>query len=1263
MNLRAFWKRFTFSQFTPVIEIGRQRTLMFEDLPELHPWFDPREVPTEFKTISTASIWSFLFGTLKASGPLYRQMVLSALGAMSLNLCIPLLVRVFLNFIQQAAQRHENLGTGILVACLLVIMSILYATLLQHYFYVMLGHTQRVVCGLNLRIFDHSLALRRDARQRYPVGDVVNFMGTDTDATSEFGFAICDFSTAVITIVFAATMLFHIVGISAIPALGMLALLAPLTHWIGRRFVRIDDEILTYRDRRVSFMSQILSGIRIVKYFGWEERLCQNIDSIRKKELGARKKLAVNAAIAALIYMSGSILVALFTFAFHLYRGLPLDASTVFSCMALFAILESPFGHLSEYIGTISGARASGERIRRFLNEPVFAESELLKIRASSAMPSSVGLKLTSFKAAAGPKMPEILRGLTCDIEAGKALAVIGAVGSGKSALLLSILGELSSSEGELRFINQNGRAGRADFSLGYVPQEAFIQNATIRDNIVFGGNHEAKDHDVHKSLWVSAFENDLVQFTSGLGTEIGEHGVNLSGGQKQRLGLARAHFQQPDLILLDDPFAAVDVNTEQMILNRLIFGEWRDKTRIIVTHRLESLPRFDRILFLSDGEISAQGSFADLYENNEAFRKFIQRSDSGAHLAAGISASANPTPPLAINAPATADGRFTIEEDQEAGKVNIGLYASYIKNLAGRSAQLRRIMIPLVLAFVTLAVIVPLLQNIYLAKWMDGNLLGTSRHNLYFYGALGLCGMMLGVGWQLFISFRSLVGGKKLHDEALKSTLATPIRFFDTTPAGRILNRFARDVDSVERELVWAFDQTLRAGMAAALALLALAWILPVLILTGIPMILSYLRLQRDYRTVSREAQRYTSVTRSPRFALFKEALTGLESIRAHGAQNYFRTKYLEALRNNQRAFHGMVAMNRWFSVRIPILGGLVSAAVIVSLLVAGWKGWILAGTAGMSLIYAIRFWENANWSIRSFSVVESKMIAVERLSSYGLLPQEPQTTRAPALLSSKPWPVEGEIAFNRVTARYAASLPPVLREVSFHLPAGSKLGILGRTGAGKSTILQALFRFIEIESGAIEIDRTDIACIPLGRLRSAISIIPQDPTLFKGSLRENLDRFGQFSDDQIWQALSRVRLAGLIAANPSGLSMELVENGHNLSQGQRQLVCFARALLLNTSIILLDEATANVDIQTDSIIQATIREEFKTKTMIVIAHRLETISDCDFLMYLDHGKVSRWIDQRQGYKSKEEMETLIGNGITDLARSMDKPTYPDLS
>ena len=968
-------------------------------------------------------------------------------------------------------------------------------------------------------------------------------------------------------------------------------------------------------------VSQILSGIRIVKYFAWVDAMLREVSWIRQREIHQRVRLAITVGVSVLLYTGVSTIICVATFGTHILLGHSLDAPTVFACLALFGILEVPFGHFSELISNAVAARVSAGRIAEFLRSETLSEDARLKASEDVSGPGeALAVRISGLEIQYDDAPTPVLHDVHCDIKPGESVAVVGPVGAGKTSLLLALLGEIPIKKGSVQFSSERGRVSPR---LAWVPQEAFIQNGTLRENIEFG----MTGSDLERALEVADLTQDVQSLPGGLDTEIGEHGVNLSGGQKQRVSLARAWCARPGLVLLDDPVSALDFATEARITNRLLFGEWGHVTRIMVTHRIRHLARFDSIIFVEHGRVAASGTWSSLMVDSPRFAQFVE--EAGAH--------EEQSPPVQASQVDATNGesssRITVDEDREQGAVQLGVYLTYFKAMGGPSRFGQRLVLPALIALTVLITALPILQTAWLSVWTDAghtrlpvlnNLVGSPLWNVLVFGILGAVALAVIFSRFMFWSLRAVTAGQMLHDTALAATLRTRLRFFDATPVGRVLNRFSRDVDSVEGELSWSIEGCIRSAFAMFGSLFVMLSVLPQLIFVMIPVFAVYFRYQSGYRAVSREAQRFYAISRSPRFALFKETLSGLAVIRAFRRTESFERAYAQVLHEYQKMFHALVIFNRWFSIRIPLLGAVISLGVTTGIIWFSQNGAIAAGTAGLALVYAMRFWEHLNWAVRAFSQVESRMTSVERLAHFASLDPEPDVVTLPALEDDVPWPTKGEVRFESVHARYASHLPQVLKGVSFVVPGGARAGFTGRTGAGKSTIFQVLWRFIDVESGRVFLDGVDINSVPLDRLRRSLAIIPQDPTLFLGTLRENLDRFRQHSDDAVWGALAQVRLDAFVRGLPGQLETKVKENGHNFSQGQRQLLCMARALLVDAKVIVLDEATASVDVETDALIQQTIRTGFAGRTLLVIAHRLETIADCDLRINLEAGRVS---------------------------------------
>jgi len=1289
-RIRRIHDRLLFNDMGPVISTGLKRLIGPEDLPGLPPRLDPRGGEPDLSAVPVSTPVRFLVGIMRVMRRDFALVLGLGLLTLAFELASPLLVRRLLATISETVrgEGYFLLAAGSAVA--LCFVNLAAAISRQHLFDQMLQSEQRVVNGLNVRIYRHALRLTRNAKSATPVGDLVNHMSTDADSISQLPIVVPEFLTNIVTLVAVVGLLVWLLGPAGLVAVAVLVVLLPVTRYVARRVVALDETIMARRDERVSLMSQVVSGIRIVKYFAWEPRFKLEIEALRSQELSARRRLLATESFSLLFYAGTTTIMAVASFGTYLALGGTLDASLVFSCIFLFQLLQNPFGGLPELITQLAAARVAAGRLNKFLTKETYVAGD----RTATHGPGRVSVELESVSVRYPEAAEDALSGLTFSVRPGEKIAVVGPVGCGKSTLLSALLGELEVRGGELRFRGPDGAACKP--RTAYAAQEPFIMNASLRRNITFG---EAEDG-LDAAVEAAALRPDIALLPAGLDTEIGEHGVNLSGGQRQRVSLARAVVRHPDLVLLDDPLSAVDESTEDLLVDRLLFGAFAATTLVMTTHRLRSLRRFDRILFLEQGRLVDLGTFDELEARCGRFQDFLIENErrsgasqpvkagaaegagapgaavsgagvSGAGVSgAGVSGASVPGAGVSgaggsgraggtggdgTGAPSDADGasssgaapgstpasgRITEDEDREGGAVPARVYLEYFRALGGRRRRAAGWILFLLVATTLAMPAMNILENAWLARWMNalssaasslrlpglGSVIGDRNWGgLTVYAVIGLSSVVLIFGQHLFWAFRAIAAGRDIHDAALSGVLGTRIRFFDATPVGRILNRFSRDVDAVERELAWSIASAVRSILWTLGSLVVILAVIPAAIFVIIPALVLYYRVQKQYRSTARETKRLHSITRSPRFAHFKETLQGLTVVRAFGKQQLFLDEFYRTLAENQRMFYVMCRANRWFSIRVPLLSGVIVLGVVLGIAWAARGGLMQAGTAGLVLTYTLSFWGQLNWSIRAFSQAESSLTSLERLLRYTRLEREPRLLLENSVSETHRWPMAGDIIFDQVRARYDASLPEVLKGVTFRAPEGASVGIIGRTGSGKSTLFQVLFRLIDVCGGRILIDGHDIRSVPLEILRRSIATIPQDPMLFQGTLRRNLDRFGVYGDEEIWEALSRIGLGSFVAGLPGRLEAPVQENGHNFSQGQRQLFCLARALLTRARIIVLDEATASVDVETDSLIQRAIRLECRGITRLIIAHRTETLAECDKIIELAAGVVVR--------------------------------------
>lgn len=1225
-----------FRRVGAIIRIGSRRPLTEDDAPPLDHRVKPENAPSAYAVLDTSKFWSFFVGCFWATGTPAKMILTLGLLKLGIAISTPVLLRSLLEQLPGISGTAALPMAAIVTALLLGGMGMIGALLQQHWFYNALQGFSIIMNGINERVVQQALRLRRSARAAMQTGDMVNHLSSDTDALCESVFVLPEFANTALQSVAVVIVLWTMLGVATLAAIATLLVISPMLFLVARRFRKLDSVLMEYRDERVTLMSQILQGIRVVKFHAWESSVSDEVQQVRSREIATRVAIVRTDALSTVMFISSTTLVAFSAFSAFVALGGTLTAPVIFSCLALFALLEEPFGYLSHLLANLQHARVATARLHAYFSAPTRDEDH----RRHSAPGVAVGISCTSLTMQYPDAERPALHDISIDVPAGSSVALIGGVGAGKSTLLRTLAGLHIPREGA---ITTTGIDTALRPRAAYVPQEAFIMNTSVRNNICFG---DAVDVDrLQRALHRSGLLPDLALMPAGLDTEIGERGVNLSGGQRQRVSLARAAYHQPGIVFLDDPLSAVDVATESHIVNHLLFDEWASCTRVVVTHRLAHLRRFDHIVVLDGGRIVCQGSYDVIIAHPHAGELLLaaQTEEPIEHHAEPPALAAHPGLSHTVSSEITSDtGRITDDEDRATGAVRRGVYAEYMRAMVGRGV-IRGPMRAAALVLSALGIsLLPILQTSWLGYWSDAAAGGTSSSlwstvlaivnagsvdpltAIWIYGGMGV---LVLAGWyseKLLWLYRAAAAGRLIHNDALAGVLAAPLRFFDSTPMGRILNRFARDVEGVDDHLSWNIEQSFRSLSQTISALVLIIAVTPVVVLVIVPVLFLYYRLQRDYRRSAREAKRLESIARSPRYAHFKELVTGLDVIHGFGREQYMHRTYRDTLTAFQRQFWCSILLNRWFSTRVPLISGFIALATSVAIVVLSWNGSMSAGTAGLVLTYALGFWMSLNWTVRSFSEVESRMTSVERLRHFASLDAEPSTTMQ-SVDEQHQWPTQGAVSVRNLCVRYAPHLPRVLHDVSFDVVPAMKVGIVGRTGSGKSTLFQTLFRFVEPESGTIMIDGVDITSIPLERLRRSIAIIPQDPTLFIGTVRSNLDRFRECTDADVWEALRRVQLADHVRQLPGGLEAEIIEGGANFSQGQRQLLCMARAILTRALIIVLDEATASVDIVTDAVIQRTIREEFIGVTVLVIAHRLDTIADADMTIELAQGRVER--------------------------------------
>uniref|UniRef100_A0A667YL76 ABC-type glutathione-S-conjugate transporter n=1 Tax=Myripristis murdjan TaxID=586833 RepID=A0A667YL76_9TELE len=1099
---------------------------------------------------------------------------------------------------------------GYIYALLLLVVAILQSLCLQQYFQRCFVLGMKVRTAIMAAVYKKSLVVSNDARKESTVGETVNLMSADAQRFNDVTNFIHLLWSCPLQIALAIVFLWFELGPSVLAGLAVMVLMVPVNGLLATKARNIQIENMKFKDRRMKIMNEILNGIKvsILKLYAWELSFQKQVGDIREDELKVMRNFAYLTSVSTFIFTCAPALVSLVSFA--VFVGVSpdniLNAEKAFTAISLFNILRFPLAMLPMLIAAM-------------VQKGSFSLSICLHLRPCVSIDTAVSVCDGTF--AWERDAEAVLKNVSLDIKPGRLVAVVGAVGSGKSSLMSALLGEMHNTKG---FVNIQG-------SLAFVPQQAWIQNATLKDNILFGSPYEERQF--QEVIQACALAPDLELLGAGELTEIGEKGINLSGGQKQRVSLARAAYSQSDIYLLDDPLSAVDSHVGKHLFSEVIGpnGLLKDKTRILVTHGVSFLPYVDEIVVLVDGVVSEIGTYQSLRASRGAFSEFLDTYAQDKEIKSNLSHlfhMCNLSWPSfkgigrvggSQKGPGQAWGeKQRVKVDMTKCAVKLSVYLQYLRAMGwGYSTMAILVYIMQSVAFT--------FQNIWLSEWTND---AKEYYNQTYptwkrdtrvgvFGALGVAQGIFVFIASLLLANGAVAASRILHSRLLNNILRAPMVFFDTTPTGRVVNRFAKV------EIIISIPQSLKSWLLCLIGVLATLFVIclatPLFTIIIIPLAVVYYFVQCFYVATSRQLRRLDSVSRSPIYSHFGETVSGLSVIRAYGHQERFLKHNEVTIDENLKSVYPWIVSNRWLAIRLEFLGNLV--VFFSSLFAVISRNSLNSGLVGLSISYALNVTQTLNWLVRMTSELETNIVAVERVSEYTEIESEAEWVTD--IQPPEQWPDAGRLQFENYKVRYRPELDLVLHGITCDIDTTEKIGIVGRTGAGKSSLTNCLFRIIEAAEGRIFIDGVDISTIGLHHLRGRLTIIPQDPVLFSGSLRLNLDPFETFSDEEIWRALELSHLKDYVSGLQEGLQHEVTEGGENLSVGQRQLLCLARALLRKSRILILDEATAAVDLETDNLIQTTIRKEFSHCTVLTIAHRLHSIMDSSRVMVLSAGKI----------------------------------------
>uniref|UniRef100_A0A671UTK7 Multidrug resistance-associated protein 4 n=1 Tax=Sparus aurata TaxID=8175 RepID=A0A671UTK7_SPAAU len=1057
-------------------------------------------------------------------------------------------------------------------------------SILQHLYYyqvMRIGMKMRVaVCHM---IYRKALGLSTESMGQTTTGQIVNLLSNDVNRFDEITLNLQYLLVGPLQAVVIIVILWYEIGPSCLAGVAAVTLMVPIQTCFGKLFGIFRSKTAVLTDNRIRIMNEVVSGIRIIKMYAWEKPFSALVTEVRRKEILQILRSSYLRGLNMASFFAGSKIIVFVTFTVYVLLGNTISASTVFVTVSLYGTIKltvTLFFPLA--VEKLSETVVSIRRIKNFLLL-LDVESRNLELPLEEKRENCIEMeKLTCYwdKSLDAPS----LQNISVTVKSHQLLTVIGPVGAGKSSLLSAILGELPRDSGTLKV---EGR-------LTYSAQQPWVFPGTIRSNILFGRELNSKKY--KRVIEACALKKDMELLPDGDLTLIGDRGATLSGGQKARVNLARAVYEDADIYLLDDPLSAVDAEVGKHLFEQCISGLLKNKCRVLVTHQLQHLRAADQILVLKEvcgtyNQLQHSGlDIVSLLRSEEEQDRLSQLASPGRLSLYSQRSNGSHCSHSSLLPPPESTGtqQLPVEETRVEGNVSSHIYVKYFT--AGCSLVM--------LLFILL---------ISVAAEVSLRLLGLTAAAVAFGFARSL------------VIIHSLVrAAQNLHNSMFNAVIRTPVRFFDVNPIGRVLNRFSKDIGLMDSTLPITFVDFYQLFLQNIGVVAVAASVIPLILVPVVPLVFIFLYLRRFYLHTSRDVKRLESTTRSPVFSHLSSSLQGLWTIRALRAEERLKKAFDAHQDLHSEAWFLFLMTSRWFALRLDSICSIfITMATFGCILL---RDGLEAGEVGLVLTYAVTLVGNFQWTMRQSAEVENMMTSVERVMEYTELKSEaPWTTQKHPAPN---WPDKGLVTFNHVNFSYGDDGLLVLKDINATFQPHEKVGIVGRTGAGKSSLVSALFRLAEPQ-GKIYIDGVLTSEIGLHDLRQKMSIIPQDPVLFTDTVRKNLDPFNQHDDEDLWKALDEVQLKSVVEELPCKLETVLAESGSNFSVGQRQLVCLARAVLRKNRILIIDEATANVDPRTDELIQKTIRDKFRECTVLTIAHRLNTIIDSDRILVLDNGTI----------------------------------------
>ncbi|XP_017132505.1 probable multidrug resistance-associated protein lethal(2)03659 [Drosophila elegans] len=1139
--------------------------------------------------------------------------------------------------------------------------------------------------GLCSMIYRKALRLSKSALGDTTAGHVVNLMSNDVGRLDLATIFVHYLWVGPLETLFITYLMYREIGIAAVFGVAFMLLFIPLQAYLGKKTSVLRLRTALRTDERVRMMNEIISGIQVIKMYAWELPFEHMVAYARKKEINAIRHVSYIRGIllSFIIFLTRvSIFLSLVG---YVLLGTFLTPEVAFLITAYYNILRTTMTvFFPQGISQMAETLVSIKRVEKYMqsdetdvsdksvdlpedppgsNQATVhadgdddhdeAEDKLLGPTLSTinenAKLSEAGISISGLMAKWDINSPDYsLNGVNLRVQPGTMLGIVGRTGSGKSSLIQAILGELPAESGEIKV---NG-------TMSYASQEPWLFSGTVRQNILFGQPMDRRRY--AKVVKKCALERDFELLPFKDKTIVGERGASLSGGQKARISLARAVYRETAIYLLDDPLSAVDTHVARHLFEQCMRGYLRERIVILATHQLQFLQHADQIVIMDKGHVSAVGTYESLRESGLDFASMLadperdeqseerSRSRSGSYTHSHSDQRRNSEQSLLSMAESCLDAEAeqTINQERQVeGQIGLGLYSKYFKAGGGFFAFF------VMMGFCVLSQGLASLGDYFLSYWVtkkgkvaDQAVTNDTNHSkeleprlsvwlqelgwsvdaemldTYIFTVITVLTIVVTVARSFLFFNLAMKASISLHNSMFRGISRAAMYFFNTNPSGRILNRFSKDMGQVDEILPAVMMDVIQIFLALAGIVIVVAIVNPLFLIPTVALGIIFYQLRTFYLKTSRDIKRLEAITRSPVYSHLAASLTGLSTIRAFGAQRVLESEFDNYQDMHSSAFYMFISTSRAFGYWLDCFCVIYIAIITLSFFIFPPAN---GGDVGLAITQAMGMTGMVQWGMRQSAELENTMTAVERVVEYEDIEPEGALEAPADKKPPKSWPEQGKIVFDELSLRYTPDPKSenVLKSLSFVIKPKEKVGIVGRTGAGKSSLINALFR-LSYNDGSVLIDKRDTNEMGLHDLRSKISIIPQEPVLFSGTMRYNLDPFDEYSDEKLWRSLEEVKLKEVVADLPSGLQSKITEGGTNFSVGQRQLVCLARAILRENRILVMDEATANVDPQTDGLIQTTIRNKFKECTVLTIAHRLHTIMDSDKVLVMDAGR-----------------------------------------